>query len=252
MALFRRVKGRLVPTAACERFAAEIDRAYQQMQDALNRASLTSSSEGRPFNVVCSPSIGRRLLPDALSAIVHNRSLAVALRIVSVAQVLPTLLAKECDAAVTLFPVLHQNVKTTPVGDAEAVLLVPRSFNLDVDGKSWMEMLADRTWITFEPRSVHGDALAAILGQAFLAPRRTHLVRFAETAVGLVEAGMGCTIVDQFSAETADPARVAMQRLPAVAPHFIVHLHSPVGGDHDESCRLLRENLVGSIGLRGK
>jgi hypothetical protein len=32
--------------------------------------------------------------------------------------------------------------------------------------------------------AVHGDALAAILGAASLAPRRTHLARFAETAVG--------------------------------------------------------------------
>jgi DNA-binding transcriptional LysR family regulator len=249
-ALFQRIKGRLVPTAACERFATEIDRAYRQMQDALQRASLTSLSEGRPFNVVSSPSIGRRLVPDALGALVAAGSTTVALRIVTVAQVLPALLERVCDAAVTLFPVLHQDVETTPLGQVAPVLMVPRSFDIDLSAGNWVQQLADRHWITFEPRSVHSDALAKILGDAALAPRRTHLARFAETAVGLVEAGLGCTIVDQFSAETADATRVVTLPLTGAGVRYTIHAHRPIGGDHEDSCSLLRNHLAALIDIR--
>jgi DNA-binding transcriptional LysR family regulator len=40
-------------------------------------------------------------------------------------------------------------------------------------------------------------------------PQRTHVVRFAETAIGLAEAGVGIALVDEFSAMSANPARVA-------------------------------------------
>jgi DNA-binding transcriptional LysR family regulator len=247
--LFLRVKGRLVPTAACERFAAEIDRAYGQLQDALQRASLSSRGDSRPFNVASSPSIGRRLVPEALAAIAGKDGQTVSLRIVTVSQVLPALLDRECDCAVTLFSVLHQDVETNPIGDVRPMLLVPRTFDADLQHDRWPQTLAGRPWVTFEPRSVHGEALAAILGEAAVTPRRTHLVRFAETAVGLVEAGLGCTIVDRFSAETADPARVAAIPL-GTAQRFRVHLHRPVGGDHGALGALLRDHLSALIAER--
>ncbi len=247
--LFLRVKGRLVPTAACQRFAAEIDRAYGQLQDALQRASLSSLADSRPFNVASSPSIGRRLVPEALATVGFEERQTVSLRIVTVSQVLPALLDRECDCAVTLFPVLHQDVDTRAIGGVMPVLLVPRSFDSDVRHGEWPRSLTERPWVTFEPRSVHGEALATILGEAAVTPRRTHLVRFAETAVGLVEAGFGCTIVDQFSAETAAPARVTAIPL-ANAPRFRVHLHRPVGGDHSALGALLGDRLSALIAAR--
>jgi DNA-binding transcriptional LysR family regulator len=249
-ALFERRRGRLIPTASCERFAAEIDSAYQQMQDALQRASLSSRSEGRPYNVACSPSLGRRVVPEALAILAEGRTMPLSLRIVTVSQVLPTLLERQCDTAVTLFSILHQDIETVHVHNALPVLLTPRAYGLAIPSDDWTSALAERPWITFEPRSVHGDALAVILSEVRLVPRRTHLVRFAETAVGMVEAGVGCAIVDEFSAETADPARVATLRLTATNARFAVHVHRPISGDHAEMCGAFQTALAESFASR--
>jgi DNA-binding transcriptional LysR family regulator len=249
-ALFERRRGRLIATAACERFAAEIDSAYQHMQDALQRASLSSRREGRPYNVASSPSLGRRLVPEALATLAEGRVMPLSLRIVTVSQVLSALLERQCDSAVTLFPVLHQDIETTYIGDALPVLLTPRAYWPAVPPDDWASALAERPWIIFEPRSVHGEALAATLAEVRLVPRRTHLVRFAETAVGMVEAGTGCAIVDEFSAETADPARVATLRLPAARVRFAVHVHRPISGDHAEMCGAFQAALAARIAAR--
>ncbi|WP_091838742.1 LysR family transcriptional regulator [Bosea lupini] len=225
--LFNRVRSRLTPTQEAARFLAEIDRAYEQMRSAVERAAQAALPEHSVFRCGASPSIGRGLVPAALALLVERMpAVSLQLDILTVSQVLPYLLDGAADAAVTLFPVLHHEVVSTPVGNGRPMLLVPAGMDIP-SAETSLAGLVDRAWIVFQPRSVHGDMAAGILSDHGLRPARTHLVRFAETAVALVEAGVGVCIVDEFSARAADMSRLRCLPVPTTR-RYEAYLHRPL------------------------
>lgn len=226
--LFNRVRGRLTPTQEASRFLAEIDRAFEQMRSAVERAAQAALPERSVFRCGASPSIGRGLVPAALARLLAQMpTVSLQLDILTVSQVLPYLLDGSADAAVTLFPIVHHEVVSTPVGSGRPMLLVPAGMGDVPSGEAALASLADQAWIVFQPRSVHGDMAAGILSDHGLRPARTHMVRFAETAVALVEAGVGVCIVDEFSARAADPSR--LRCLPvATERRYEAYLHRPL------------------------
>lgn len=226
--LFNRVRGRLTPTQEASRFLAEIDRAFEQMRSAVERAAQAALPERSVFRCGASPSIGRGLVPAALARLLAQMpTVSLQLDILTVSQVLPYLLDGSADAAVTLFPIVHHEVVSTPVGSGRPMLLVPAGMGDVPSGEAALASFADQAWIVFQPRSVHGDMAAGILSDHGLRPARTHLVRFAETAVALVEAGVGVCIVDEFSARAADPSR--LRCLPvATERRYEAYVHRPL------------------------
>jgi DNA-binding transcriptional LysR family regulator len=226
--LFNRVRGRLTPTQEASRFLAEIDRAFEQMRSAVERAAQAALPERSVFRCGASPSIGRGLVPAALARLLAQMpTVSLQLDILTVSQVLPYLLDGSADAAVTLFPIVHHEVVSTPVGSGRPMLLVPAGMDDVPPAAAGLAGLAERAWIVFQPRSVHGDMAAGILSDHGLRPARTHMVRFAETAVALVEAGVGVCIVDEFSARAADPSRLRCLPVPTER-RYEAYLHRPL------------------------
>ena len=132
--LFNRVRGRLTPTQEAARFLAEIDRAFEQMRSAVERAAQAALPEHSVFRCGASPSIGRGLVPAALARLLARMpTVSLQLDILTVSQVLPYLLDGSADAAVTLFQVLHHEVVSTPVGSGRPVLLVPAGLEAAAD-----------------------------------------------------------------------------------------------------------------------
>ncbi len=227
--LFDRVRGRLVPTPEARRFLAEIERAFAQMRIAIDRAADSSRPGRTPLRVGASPSLGRGLAPGALARLAQAfPDLALQLDVVSVAQVMPFLVEKVGDVALTLHPVIHHDVVSTRIGEAEPVLVLPR-LPAFAAVTGLRDLPPDCTWLVFQAFSVHGEALAAIFEEAAIRPSRTHTVRFAESAVALAEAGLGVTVVDAFSARGAIADRVRLLPL-ASRTHFSVYLHRALDG----------------------
>jgi DNA-binding transcriptional LysR family regulator len=231
--LFNRVRGRLTPTQEASRFLAEIDRAFEQMRSAVERAAQAALPERAVFRCGASPSIGRGLVPAALARLLARMpAVSLQLDVLTVSQVLPYLLDGSADAAVTLFPVMHHEVVSTPVGSGRPVLLMPAGTEDVSAGEMSLASLADRAWIVFQPRSVHGDMAAGILSDHGLRPARTHMVRFAETAVALVEAGIGVCIVDEFSARAGDMSRLRCLPVPT-SRRYEAYLHRPLAAPRE-------------------
>lgn len=237
--LFNRVRGRLAPTQEASRFLAEIDRAFEQMRSAVERAAQAALPERSVFRCGASPSIGRGLVPAALARLLAEvPTVSLQLDILAVSQVLPYLLDGAADAAVTLFPIVHHEVVSIPVGSGRPVLLAPAGMEVSSD-ETGLAGLVDQAWIIFQPRSVHGDMAAGILSDHGLRPARTHLARFAETAVALVEAGVGLCIVDEFSARAADLSRLRCLPVPT-SRRYEAYLHRPLAAPGELTGRFER------------
>ena len=223
--LFERVRGRLIPTPEARRFLTEVDRAFEHMRAAIDRAAETSRPGQTPFRVGASPSLGRGLAPDALRRLTAAfPDLSIQLDVLSVSQVLAYLVDRAGEAALTLYPILHHDVTSTRVGEGRPVLVLPHA--PEFDGVATLNDLvgAPVPWLVFRELSAHGEAMAAIFQQHEIHPRRTHGVRFAESAIALAEAGLGATIVDEFSAGAALTSRVRCLPIDS-AIRFPVYLH---------------------------
>jgi DNA-binding transcriptional LysR family regulator len=209
--LFDRAGGRLTPTAEARRILAEVDPAFKQLEDAIGRAARIARSEEGLFRFGASPSVGRVLIPRVIAAMVRDRpGLLIHFDILSVSQVVEYLVSGPGEGAVTFFPITHGIVQSTVVGTGRLVALVPGHSSLASRERLAATDLAAETLIVFEPQSVHGQMLERFLSAGGVPPRQTHVVRFAETAIGLAEAGVGVAVVDEFSAAAADRSKVSV------------------------------------------
>jgi len=209
--LFDRRGGRLVPTAEARRMLAEVDRAFEQLEGAISRAARIARSWEGVFRFGASPSVGRVLVPRAIASFVRDRpELSVHFEILSVSQVLDYLITGPGEGVVTLFPIVHGHVRSAMVGTGRLVGLVPHGLPQACAECRSARDLADATLFIFEPHSVHGQMLNRFLSTAHIEPPRTHVVRFAETAIGLAEAGAGIAVIDEFSAMSVDLTRVTV------------------------------------------
>lgn len=251
MTLFDRVKGRILPTPEAARFLAEVDRAFEHMRGAIDRAALASRSGRSLFRLGASPSLGRGVAPVCLARLAEaDPRLSVRLDVLSVSQVMGYLVDQQGDAALTLYPILHHDVRSVKVGTGRPLLVVPR--RPEFEGVRSLQDLVSLqpNWLLFEPRSMHGEMLAGLLSDAGFHPAWGHLVRFAESAIALAEAGMGVTIVDEFSARAANPERVRLLEIETFR-RFAVYFHRSlgqgIGGVAEEFEALLRAELEKSI-----
>lgn len=228
LALFDRHGGRLVPTAEAHRLLGEVDLAFEQLEGALARALRLARADGGSLRLGASPSVGRVLIPFAVADLLQaHPGLSLHVDILSVSQVMDYLLSGQGECAVTLFPILHAGVRSVALFKAPVMAVAPAAWVPAEAGPLPPAALAGRPIMVFEPQSVHGMAVDSVLRAGGVVPERTHVVRFAETAIGLAEAGVGIAVVDAFSALAADRSKVAVRRLDH-PPLFEVYLHRQI------------------------
>jgi DNA-binding transcriptional LysR family regulator len=241
--LFDRSSGRLTPTPEARRMLEEVDRVFIDLEGAIQRVTNIASSREGLFRFGASPSLGRVLIPRVVAALLTEcPDVLIHFDVLSVSQILDYLTEGPGEGAVTMFPVVQGGVHSTMVGTGKLVALIPKTLPQARAACLAPQDLSDATLITFEPRSVHGQLMSRFLGAGSVTPRRTHLVRFAETAVGFAEAGVGVALVDEFSALSADKDRVAI--VPTSFDSFFqVHLNRHVASAQSQLMRLLEDGL---------
>lgn len=81
-----------------------------------------------------------------------------------------------------------------------AFLVLPQGHALARRRGLSLAALADETFVTFTPGTVHHELQQKALAQARVAPRRTLSASTTETILGLVAAGVGCSLVPSLGA----------------------------------------------------
>lgn len=227
--LFQRAAGRVTPTLDAQRLLAETDAPYAELQLAIGRvAQATQTTEGL-LRVGAQPSLANRLAAESLAVLMQRFPKAsVHLDVLSVAEAIGYLRSGTGECALTVFPVLSADVASFELGAVQAVALVPRSSKLSQSRAPLTAKAAAReAIITFEPHVVHGRLVHDFFATANIVPVRTHMVRFANSAVALAEAGLGVAIVDKMTALSANDTRVVMRPL-AFDGVLRAYLHRPM------------------------
>ena len=228
-ALFDRVKGRLLPTPEARMVFAKLQHIQEQL-DGLDAAiGQIARGDTGLFRLGASPSLAQRLAPEALARF-RARFPAVPLHldVLTLGQLVDYLALGRGECVLTMTRIDHPAIESRPLWPGRLACLVPRTHPLADRAAVSAKDLLDEPLIACEPDTPHGRLVRELFGEIGAAPRIGVTTRFAETAIGLTEAGLGVAVVDEFTAMGAASPRTAVRPVDA-APRFHVHLNRGSG-----------------------
>ncbi len=218
--LFQRVKRRLVPTAEAQLLYPEVEQMYLQL-DAVRRmvATLRTGTDSL-IRVLCVPGLALDWLPGALEAWGRKHpQVQVSVSTLHSRQIAASLALREGDIGFAFEPASHPALVSQAIGKSRMVCVGA----LDAASVP-LAMLADRDIVDLDP----GDPL----GRLFHAACHAHGVELRSrvrahshhAAIDMASVGLGCAVVDGFSAAYAR-RHPALQVAP-IEPAIPVTVHA--------------------------
>ncbi len=200
MRLFERNRGRLQPTAEARALYREVQSLHAHLEALQDAVRHIARGELGRFTIGASPSLGRHVLPTALSSLRREfPQLAVKLDILSVSQVIEYVTLNQGECACTIFPISHPQIETEAYAAGALMCAVPRGHPLADRAFITPRDLAAESLIGFEPNTPHGQVMHDFLRQGGSGAAYLCTARFAETACALAEQGNGIALVDEFT-----------------------------------------------------
>jgi DNA-binding transcriptional LysR family regulator len=219
MPLFDRVRGKLYPTPEADRLFVEIDKLNRDLVAVRRLAANLRAGESELVRIVATPTLGASVVPAAMTqwckAFPQGRC---ELATNHTREIVHALLLGEADLALSLRDPHHPGIKTEclavgpmvalcPIGSPEASRAGPLSVT---DLRSELIGLAA------------DDPLGNVLSSACEAQGvelRTRItVQTYQLARSLVEAGVGLSVVDPFTAASGDQSKLRIRPLAPTHP----------------------------------
>jgi len=223
MSLFDRVRGKLYPTPEARRLFVEIDKLNRDLVGIRRLAANLRSGQSEQVRLVATPTLAVAVIPAAMTqwcraypdshcslATNHTR------------EIVSALLLGEADLALSLQDPCHPGIKAEVLASGPMTALCP----LGSPEAATVGPLGVGDIVTELIGLGGDDPLANVVHNAAEAqgtPLQSRItVQTYQLARALVEAGVGMTVVDPFTAASADRSRV---RLRPLAPPVPVHLY---------------------------
>jgi DNA-binding transcriptional LysR family regulator len=219
-ALFDRVKGRLYATPEAEKLFQQVQLVYAGLVRVNDAARDFSEHRGAMLRIVSHSTIGQMFLPEVIAAF-HRTYPEVRLTFECVRQsvLLERLLQETTDLAITIFPVEHPSILSTPLCDASLICVMPAKHPLASQDKLSPAALKGHPLITYARSSPFGALIDSVFQELGELPPTTIEVSSPQNAVALALMGAGIALVDEFSAYQASLMGLVARRL-AIAPLF--------------------------------
>ncbi len=246
--LFERVKGRLHATSEARQLFREVETVYRGVERVGDLVRELSDRRQGSLSVICSPSIGQMVVPEAIA---HFRSghpdVRVHFHSLNYRPLKERLLARQTDLGVSILPVDHPNLHTTPIARSRIVCICPRQHPLAARTSVALADLAPYAMVGYASDTPLGRVIERMCIEQDEVLQRTVEVGTPHNACALVHAGSGIALVDEFSLQGWPAPRFAV--VPVVgAPDIVadlVHLRTePLSPIAQAFVRALRSVLL--------
>lgn len=212
--LFDRKQNRYFPTREAQDIFEQINSVYEKvdhLQDVLTRID---QGVGLGLNIASVPSLASMLVPRALRRLRERYpSLALDLEIIKVQEAQDYLLLRRGELAVLSYSFEHPGIDVIAVGTGELRCIVARDHPLAAKEVVTAAEIARYPLVGVPPEDPYGRITTAIFRAQNLAFKMAMTVRFGVTATGLVRAGLGISIIDQFAVGDAADAGLKVLRI---------------------------------------
>lgn len=223
MPLFDRVRGKLYPTPEAQRLFVEIDKLNRDLVAIRRLAANLRNGESELLRLMSTPTLAAAVIPAAMQrwAQTFPRS-RCQLSTNHTREIVSALLLGEADLALSLQDPRHPGIKAEVLASGSLMALCPLG-SPEASGEGPLPLDAIRTEMI---AMAEDDPLGHMVHNACeaqgLEPASRITVQTYQLARSLVEAGLGLSVVDPFTAASADRGRV---RVRALAPAMGVQLY---------------------------
>lgn len=211
--LFRRQKGRLVPTPEAHLLFREVDEVYKRVGSLKTSIkNLRAGGEGR-LRLAVLPSLGLAVTPAAVANFrAANPAVTFDVQTLDHSDFLRCLYEREADLAVGFVAPNHPRLKSVQVGTGELVLLHRQG---TFPGKASVDLkkLAGSDYISITGSGPIGALLTAELERLQVEVNEIASVRTFYVAAALVGQGAGVSVVDEFTARATVASGLEYRRL---------------------------------------
>ncbi|MGO4327316.1 LysR family transcriptional regulator [Cupriavidus sp. 2TAF22] len=220
--LFERIKGRLQATPEANALYGDVERLYGEIERVRRVSeSLRHKGAGR-LRVAATPSLANPLLVPAVRRFcARHPDTQVQVLTHHTDEIVQGLLANQIDLGFAFAPPRHEAIASEPVASGQMLLAVPRGEPLSTRARRAdvpMQRLVDRPFIAYDDNSSLGLLVRQTLARNALEPRSMLEVQTYSLALALVDAGLGLTLLDQYTALGANPGQVSLHAVkPALA-----------------------------------
>ncbi|MXN17798.1 LysR family transcriptional regulator [Pseudooceanicola sp. GBMRC 2024] len=221
--LFKREKGRLVPTPEALHIAQEAQHLFSQ-QKRVDRIinQLRGGTVGQ-LNVIATPSVGYSLLPRLITEFTRPRPrVQLSIEMGSVDEIIQRLISGRADLGFSITMPRHTALSVRPMATGRMVCLCPEGHELAHARSVNVLDLNHVRHISYGSGTPLGQMIDEVYRQEGLERRYFCEVRHTATALQMVAAGAGVALVDNFAMLSGPPPGTVMRE---VEPPLPVTLH---------------------------
>lgn len=203
-ALFRRIRGRLVPTEEAHVLFRDVNELHGRMISIRQTAKNLRAGVGGYLRLSVLPALGLAAAPAAVARILDaNPGAKVDIQTLHHDDVLRSLIERDSDLAVGYDAPSHPRLSSTQVGEGELVVLF-RKGHLGTPGERiCLSELQGEEFITLANSGPVGNLFSSETVGRDLELTERISVRTFYVAAGLVRAGAGVAVVDEFTARAS-------------------------------------------------
>lgn len=202
VALFSRIKGKLVPTPEAEALFSEVDKCFQYAIRVDDFARNLAHGTTGTLNISSSPCLGGSVMARAITRFIEKHpKIRVDYHTTLLNDVAQEILSNKVDLAVCVLPPEHSNLTSQPFMKGCMVCVLPHGHELAQSKSIKMTDFSHYPLIAHHPSIQFGQMVSAAFRKAGVEPKVHVHIHQTEVACHLVQAGAGIAIVDQFTAQ---------------------------------------------------
>lgn len=203
-ALFRRIRGRLVPTDEAHIIFREIGDLHAKMQIIQKTAKNLKSGSANYLRLIVLPALGHSAAPEALAKIYKMHPTAsFDVHSLHHDDILRSLIERDGELAVGYEAPNHPRMQSLPVGKGELVVLFRKKAIPNPPARIKLSSLKDLDFITVANSGPLGTLYSGETMGLNLELKERISVRTFFVAAGLVKFGVGITVLDEFTARAS-------------------------------------------------
>ena len=225
-ALFRRVKGRLVPTDEAHVLFREVNEVHERLGSLRKTARNLRLGRGGHVSVAVLPALGLSIAPAAIARFRKAHG-GVTFDVMTSHhdEALRCLYERQSEFAIVYQPTPHPRLRIIELAQAELLLMYRRAEFPDLPARVPLSWFDNRDIIGQSAKGPVGDLFTATLAAQGIHTREVISVHVFYLAAALVRHGAGIAVVDAPTAMALRDETVDVRRLDPPLPFSICALH---------------------------
>ncbi|MFZ3116894.1 MAG: LysR substrate-binding domain-containing protein [Variovorax sp.] len=198
--LFERIKGRLHPTTEARTLFHEVELVYRGVQRIGELTHELADRRQAILNLVASPSIGQMIIPEAIANFRSgNPDVRVNFHSLNHKNLTERLLNRQADLGISILPVDHPNLHTSPIARSRIVCICACKHPLASKASVEPADLRGEALVSYPLDTPFGSRVERLFADHDEALKVAIEVSSPQNACAMIVAGGGVALIDEFS-----------------------------------------------------